>query len=68
MSGEVSLAHHSVLFLDELPEFRCHVLKVLRHPLENGVTNIRSHGCPKSKWFYNLSRKSNEREGGEQGP
>ncbi len=51
--GEISLAHHGVLFLDELPEFDRKALEALREPLESGVINI-SRAARQTRYLANF--------------
>jgi magnesium chelatase family protein len=57
---KVSLAHHGMLFLDGLREFRRHVLEVLRQPLEEGVLYIQSPARPR---HYRVSCPRHTHEG-----
>jgi predicted ATPase with chaperone activity len=56
-----------MLFLDARPEFRRHVLDVLRQPLEDGVIYMQSRGRPGSLYFCRVSRAVDGREAFRQG-
>ncbi|MGN6504894.1 MAG: YifB family Mg chelatase-like AAA ATPase [Tepidisphaeraceae bacterium] len=66
--GEVSLAHHGILFLDEPPEFQRYVLEMLRQPLEGGeVTVARVHGSVKFPANFMLVAAMNPTQSGHAG-
>jgi MoxR-like ATPase len=63
LPGGVLLAHHGVLFLDDLPPCRRHVLEVLRQALEKRVLENHSPACPGSRCIRGLSHTGDAREG-----
>ncbi|MBI1370052.1 MAG: YifB family Mg chelatase-like AAA ATPase [Planctomycetes bacterium] len=64
--GEVSLAHHGILFLDEMPEFPRGVLETLRQPLEDAVVTVaRAHSTIRFPARFMLVAAMNPTPGGE---
>jgi hypothetical protein len=63
LPGEVSRAHHGILFLGERPEFTRHGLEVLRQPLGEGVLYLQSRGRPRLQCFCDLSRTAHDLSG-----